>query len=99
MPASLPKSREAAFGVVEGVAAGIRESSIKEGLSIRRSSNTLMGTAPGKEMDIGGPLFEIAVRVYMKNNILYVLTCLTRKDSDPAESCRKFLDSFSVSDT
>lgn len=40
----------------------------------------------------------MAVRVYLKNNILYVLACLTRKDSDPAESCRKFLDSFRVSD-
>jgi len=99
MPASLPKSREAAFAVVEGVAAGIREAAIKEGLSIRRSSNTLMGTAPGKEMEIGGPFFEIALRVYLKNNILYVLTCLTRKDSDPAASCRKFLDSFRVSDS
>jgi hypothetical protein len=99
MPASLPKSRETAFAVVEGVAAGIREAVIKEGLSIRRSSNTLMGTAPGKEMEIGGPFGEMAVRVYLKNNILFVLTCLTRKDSDPAASCKKFLDSFRVSDS
>ena len=84
--------------MVEGVAAGIREAAIKEGFSIRRRSNTLMGTAPGKEMDIAGPLFEIAVRVYMKNHILYVLACLTRKDSDPSESCLNFLDSFRVSD-
>ena len=40
----------------------------------------------------------MAVRVYLKNNILYVLACLTRKDSDPSESCLNFLDSFRVSD-
>ena len=55
MPASLQKSHETAFGVVEGVSAGIREALIKEGFSIRRSSNTLMGTAPGKEMETEVP--------------------------------------------
>jgi len=99
IPSFPVNNRAVALAAIEGVAAGISEVLKKDGVPIRKSSNINLGTAPGKEMEFDTLIGVSIVRIFISRDILYVLVCLTRKDSDASESRRKFLDTFRITES
>jgi hypothetical protein len=98
IPSFPANNRAAALAVIEGAAAGISETLKKDGISIRKTSNIDLGKTPGKELQFDTPIGESVVRLHLSGDILYVLVCLTRKDSDASESRRNFLDTFRITE-
>lgn len=98
IPSFPANHRAAALAVIEGAAAGISETLKKDGITIRKTTNIDLGTTPGKELEFDTPIGESIVRVHVSRDILYVLVCLTRKDSDASESRRHFLDTFRITE-
>lgn len=98
IPSFPANHRAAALAVIEGAAAGISETLKKDGIIIRKTTNIDLGTTPGKELEFDTPIGESIVRVHVSRDILYVLVCLTRKDSDASESRRNFLDTFRITE-